>query len=242
MPAKKHFHIGCSGYYYPAWKNNFYPEGLPSKEWLTYYSSVFNTVEINATFYRSPKANDLKRYASVTPKNFTFSAKMHKFLTHNKKLLNCKNEILAYQDLITEGLGEKLACFLFQMPPAFHYTDENLERLLNNIPNSVNNVVELRHLSWWNEEVVKAFKKSKLTFCNVDFPGMKTYVVETSPLFYFRFHGNPVLFTSKYDLKVLKKYSRQFPENARKNFIYFNNTAGAAGYTNALQLKDIVNA
>ncbi|MGZ4079190.1 MAG: DUF72 domain-containing protein, partial [Bacteroidia bacterium] len=62
------YYIGCSGYYYPYWKNKFYPEGLQPKNWLNYYSTVFNTVELNGTFYRTPKLSDLKKYAEVTPR------------------------------------------------------------------------------------------------------------------------------------------------------------------------------
>ena len=70
----KSYHIGCSGYYYPYWKNKFYSKGLQPKKWLEYYSSVFNTVELNGTFYRIPKLTDLQKYESITPPDFKFSA------------------------------------------------------------------------------------------------------------------------------------------------------------------------
>jgi len=240
MAIKKIYRIGCSGYYYSVWKDIFYPKGTPAKDWLTFYSSVFNTVELNGTFYKVPQLSALKRYEKATPADFKFSLKMNKFITHNKKLLNCKDEIAKFQDLTYNGLGDKLACTLFQMPPSFHYTDENLERVLANIPHSPYNVVEFRHISWWNEDVEKALKKAKITFCNVDFPGLKSYVVETSPVFYFRFHGNPVLFSSQYDISVLKKYAKEFPVKAKDHYVYFNNTGINSGLNNAMQLKEIL--
>ena len=145
MPKK--YHIGCSGYYYPYWKNKFYPEGLQPKNWLEYYSSVFNTVELNGTFYRMPKLSDLKKYARVTPGNFKFSVKMSRYITHIIKLKESKQPIADFQKLVVEGLENKLNCFLFQLPPSFHYNEENLERIITNIPHKPENVVELRHIS-----------------------------------------------------------------------------------------------
>jgi uncharacterized protein YecE (DUF72 family) len=242
MGNKKVYRIGCSGYYYSVWKNIFYPQGLPAKDWLSYYSSVFNTVELNGTFYKVPRLSTLKKYADSTPDDFKFSVKMNKFITHNKKLKDSAGEIKKFQDLIYDGLGDKLSCLLFQMPPSFHYNDENLERVLEMVPNTPHNVVELRHVSWWNKEVEKAFKKAKITFCNVDFPGLKSFIIDTSPVFYFRFHGNPILFSSQYDVKVLKKYAGEFPQKNKEHYVYFNNTGINSGLTNAMQLKEIIHA
>src|SRR6478736_995397 len=88
-----HFHIGCSGYYYSYWKNRFYPQGIPSKNWLEYYSTIFNTVELNGTFYRTPKLSDLQKYASRTPDDFSFSVKMSRYITHMLKLNDCRQQV-----------------------------------------------------------------------------------------------------------------------------------------------------
>jgi uncharacterized protein YecE (DUF72 family) len=91
--------IGCSGFYYAAWKNNFYPPGTPSRKWLEYYSTVFNTLELNGTFYRQPKIADLRRYTLITPPAFRFSVKMSRFITHVKRLADTES-IRMFQDLI----------------------------------------------------------------------------------------------------------------------------------------------
>ncbi|MBA2613927.1 MAG: DUF72 domain-containing protein [Bacteroidetes bacterium] len=236
----KTFHIGCSGYYYPNWKNKFYPAGTAPKNWLEYYSTVFNTVELNGTFYRTPKLSDLKKYAAVTPKDFTFSVKMNKYITHTIKMKDSGEDILKLQGLIMEGLQNKLSCFLFQLPPSFHYSDENLERIINNIPPHAQNVIEFRHISWWNDDVVKAFKKAKLTFCNIDHPAIKSFFIRTTPYFYLRLHGNPELFKSSYAKSELENFSDKFPATAKFYSVYFNNTYYEAGYTNALQLMNII--
>src|SRR3954463_9125335 len=97
---EQQFRIGTSGYYYPSWKNNFYPQGLQPKNWLEYYSSVFNTVELNGTFYRSPKLADLQKYTRVTQDDFRFSVKMSKLFTHIARLKDMKQSIADYQALM----------------------------------------------------------------------------------------------------------------------------------------------
>jgi uncharacterized protein YecE (DUF72 family) len=182
----------------------------------------------------------LKRYAEMTPKDFKFSVKMSKYITHNLKLKESKKDILAFQDLLQEGLQNKLQHYLFQLPPSYNYTEENLEKIITNIPHRSENVVELRHVSWWNKDVEKTFKKAKLTFCNVDFPGLKTYFIHTSDHFYLRLHGNPELFKSSYTNKELKKFKKEFPEKCKTRSIYFNNTYHEAAYENAQTLMKLI--
>lgn len=237
---KRAYRIGCSGYYYPAWKNKFYPQGTPSRDWLRYYSSVFNTVELNGTFYRTPKITDLVKYRNATSEGFSFSVKVSRYITHILKLKNSAQSIQDFTALIQEGLEDKLSCFLFQMPPSFHYSEENLERIIESVPHDPYYVIELRHASWWNDAVEKAFKEAKLTFCNVDFPGLASSFMHTSSVFYLRLHGNPELFKSSYTTGELQKFYEQFPANAKAKHIYFNNTYYEAGYTNAQQLMEIV--
>jgi uncharacterized protein YecE (DUF72 family) len=237
---KQHYYIGCSGYYYSYWKNRFYPKGVAPKDWLSYYASVFNTVELNGTFYKTPKLFALKRYAAATPKDFKFSVKMSKYITHFSRLKDCKKDILDFQELIREGLGNKLQHYLFQLPPSYHYTEENLSKIISNISHKPENVIELRHESWWVPQVEKAFKKAKLTFCNVDFPGLKTYFIHTTDHFYLRLHGNPELFKSSYNEKVLKAFKKQFPAKCKTQSIYFNNTYYEAGYENAQTLLQLI--
>jgi uncharacterized protein YecE (DUF72 family) len=236
---KDKYSIGCSGYYYPSWKNKFYPAGTPPKNWLQYYSTVFNTVELNGTFYRTPKLSDLQKYAAVTAENFTFSVKMSRYITHVQKLAGSKEPVSAFQSLINEGLGKKLAHFLFQMPPSFHYSEENMEHIISVIPHKPQNVIEFRHSSWWNEDVRKALTKAKITFCNVDFPGLASKFMHTTDHFYLRLHGNPDLFKSSYSDNELKGFCKQFPAESKVYTIYFNNTFYEAGYTNAMQLQNI---
>ncbi|HTN19110.1 MAG TPA: DUF72 domain-containing protein [Pelobium sp.] len=231
-------HIGCSGYYYPYWKNRFYPTGLQPKDWLAYYNTIFNTVELNGTFYRIPKLSDLKKYASNTTDDFLFSVKMNRHITHMLKLKGCKNEVKDFTDLIQDGLGNKLACILFQMPPSFHFNEENLQRVIETVPHHSSSIVEFRHISWWNNEVKEALTQAKITFCNVDFPGLESYFLNTSDVFYLRLHGSPELFKSSYSTEQLERLALELRQH-KKRFVYFNNTYYEAGYRNAQELKEL---
>lgn len=237
MEKRSNIFIGCSGYYYPQWKGNFYPQGLPPAKWLAHYSAVFNTVELNGTFYRIPKLQDLKRQYSNTPEGFTFSVKMNRYITHTLKLSHASEQIGEFQSLVEEGFQEKLHKFLFQMPPSFQYSEKNLELICSAIPGNAQNVVELRHPSWWNDTAEYAFTKKGITFCNVDYPGLKTYFIHSSKDFYLRLHGSPDLFKSSYTDSQLDNYLNKFP-NANSITVYFNNTFYDAAYKNALYLKN----
>jgi uncharacterized protein YecE (DUF72 family) len=236
---KTNYLVGCSGYYYPTWKNKFYPHGLQAKNWLAYYSSVFNSVELNGTFYRIPKLTDLQKYAKVTPAHFKFSVKMSKYITHIIKLKNTKQDIFDFQNLMHEGLSDKCGYFLFQLPPSFQYNEENLERIIENIPHHPHNIIEFRHISWWNEHVRKTLTSAGLTLCNIDYPGLKTEFLITSPIFYLRLHGNPGLFKSSYSEEALKNFYHHFPKDNNCCATYFNNTCYEAAYTNAQQFMEI---
>jgi uncharacterized protein YecE (DUF72 family) len=231
--------VGCSGFYYPNWKNKFYPRGVPQKEWLSYYSSVFQTVELNGTFYKLPKPSDLKRYFQITPNDFTFSVKVSRFITHVKRL-TIRQSIDDFQNRVRENLENKLQYFLFQFPSNFRNSEENLDRVLSNVPNSPQSVVEFRHRSWWNAHVKESLTRSNITFANVDYPGLDTYVINTSPAFYLRLHGNPVLFSSNYDASTLEKFQEQIPHDAVDANVYFNNTKEEAGFKNAAQFVTMV--
>lgn len=232
------YRIGCSGYYYPQWKEKLYPKGLAPKNWLAHYSSIFNTVELNGTFYRQPKITDLKKYASVTPDDFTFSVKMSRYISHVQRLKE-RETIATFQSLILEGLGHKLQHFLFQMPPSFHYNEENLENIIKSVPHAPQNVIEFRHISWWNDHVKEELNKANITFCNVDFPKLETHFINTTDFFYLRLHGNPELFKTPYTKLQLSKFYKGIPKSDKVCTVYFNNTITEAGFENALLLKEI---
>lgn len=232
-------YIGTSGYSYPSWKNDFYPGDVPASRQLEYYSSVFNSVELNYTFYRFPTANALEKAAKKVPDDFRFSVKMHRIVTHTLRMKEAKYKIEEFNDIVAKGLGEKLACTLFQLPPSYSFSEERLEDILKNVPHHPHNVIELRHVSWWNEKVFAAFKENHLTFCSVSFPNLPEDNINSGKVFYKRMHGVPKLFESAYSNQQLALLANDI-QAAAAVYIYFNNTTFDAAYNNARMLKQLL--
>lgn len=235
----KTIYIGCSGYSYPSWKGDFYPADVPASRQLEYYSSVFNTVELNYTFYRFPTAKALEKAAKKVPDDFRFSVKMNRIVTHTLRMKDASDKIAEFNDIIVNSLGEKLACTLFQLPPSYSFSEERLEDVLKNIPPHPHNVVEFRHISWWDKKVIAALKKNHLTFCSVSFPKLPEENVHSGKVFYKRMHGVPDLFQSSYSQEQLAALANDIPV-ATEAFIYFNNTTFDAAYNNAKTLKKLL--
>src|SRR5690242_7956292 len=120
--------IGTSGFNYRDWKGRFYPENLPQTKWLEYYSSHYNTVEINATFYGSFSQKTFQKWASQVPDGFCFTIKGSRFITHIKRLKSVEETINRFFDQ-TEGLASKLSCILWQFPNSFRYGEDESDRL-----------------------------------------------------------------------------------------------------------------
>ncbi|RKS98032.1 DUF72 domain-containing protein [Chryseobacterium defluvii] len=239
---KGSLYIGCSGFYNNDWKGFFYPEDVKSKDYLTLYSRKFNTVEINSTFYRKPTAKTLLKWVDETPEDFKFFIKIPKTISHEKRLENCKEEISAFCHHIGEYLTEKLAGFLYQFPPSFKSSPENIELILHNLDFAFLNVIEFRHESWWKEDIFNLFKAKSIVFSGVSFPGnLPEDVMVTHPeILYYRLHGKPVLYKSEYPEEFLNNLAEKIKNLQKKSFIFFNNTWGHAAIQNSLYLKKIL--
>ena len=237
------FHIGCSGFAQGYWKGVFYPEDLPSKDYLSYYSQHLKTVEINSTFYRRPTSKTLEKWHDSTTEDFRFFIKIPKTITHHKRLLETKEDTDSFCLHISEGLKEKLAGFLFQFPASFKCSAENLERVLSTINKDFVNVVEFRHDSWWTDDVLKTLKNNNIVFSGVSYPkGVPDEVmINNDKLLYYRLHGIPVLFKSEYSETELKSLAKKLKKFKGSVFVFFNNTWGTAGIKNALALQELLN-
>ena len=233
-------YIGCSGFHYKEWKNVFYPEGLAQSKWFAFYCEHFNTLELNVTFYKFPTITSLQKWYGSSPDHFKFSVKAPRLITHYKRFSDCISLLGDFYGSIIEGLQEKLGCVLFQLPPQIKYSEEILERLINNLDFSFDNVIEFRDASWWNANVFLRFKQKDITFSGASFPKLPDDVINTAPNLYYRFHGVPVLYKSEYAEKFLgqkiKEIKKIKPETA---WVYFNNTWGTGAIVNAkyLQIK-----
>jgi uncharacterized protein YecE (DUF72 family) len=148
-------HIGCSGWYYWHWKSCFYTETLPRSNWFNHYISRFKTW-IRQTGRRK----------------LSYMVKVSELITHIKRFEGTQ-ELVKDFGYIADLLGQKMGCFLFQLPPSFHYTPERMNNIISQLDPSRRNVVEFRHRSWWNEEVYDAFRKSGIIFCSCSGPKLR---------------------------------------------------------------------
>jgi uncharacterized protein YecE (DUF72 family) len=240
---KTKWHIGCSGFSYKEWKEEFYPKGLAQSKWFAYYTEHFNTLELNVTFYRFPTLKSLEGWYTKAPEGFSFSAKVPRDITHYKMFVETETMMADFYGALREGLKEKLSCVLFQLPPSFSYNEEKLERILDHIDPAFLNVIEFRHQSWWREDVKQILAKKSISFCGVSFPKISfDDAVVNTPLTYYRFHGVPVLFHSEYQPAFIQKIHQQIANNekAQEAFIYFNNTASLAALHNAKYFQQLV--
>jgi len=230
------WHIGCSGFSYKEWKEEFYPKNLAQSKWFNYYTQHFDTLELNVTFYRFPTVNSLKGWYNKAPDGFSFSAKVPRSITHFRKLENTERMLNDFYGLLKDGLKEKLGCVLFQLPPTLPYSKDKLEQMIAQFDPSFNNIVEFRHESWWKKNVQASLKKHNIGFCGVSFPKISfdDAVINTSTC-YYRFHGVPKLFYSEYKKAFIKNIFTQIVQNKKVKtaFIYFNNTASLAALHNA---------
>ncbi len=240
--------IGTSGYNYPHWWNGvFYPSDLPQKKWLEYYAQFFNTVELNVSFYRLPKKETFEGWYQRTPKGFRFSVKGSRFITHIKRLKDCREPLSLLMDH-TSPLKEKLGVILWQLPPRFEFQRERLEQfcvLLSTLPHSKSHghAFEFRDESWFCKEAFRILEEFQFAFCIAHGSGLPFIEKITSHTIYLRFHGGEVLYGSNYSDKELKAWSekiRDWERKGRNLFVYFNNDAFGFAIKNALTLKKMV--
>jgi len=239
--AKTKWYIGCSGFHYSDWKGIFYPENLPKSKWFEYYCEHFNTLELNVTFYRFPREETLKIWYDKSPTKFRFSVKAPRLITHFKKFNDSTRLLSDFYNAIDKGLKDKLGCALFQLPKQMIKSDEKLKQIIKCMDPGFNNVIEFRDTSWWCEEVYKELKNNSISFCGISHPHLPNDVIKNSSIFYYRFHGCPVLYKSKYSQYILSKLKNTITgfKGDKKAFIYFNNTMGAAGAVNAKELRTL---
>lgn len=147
-------HVGCSGWNYRDWRGPVYPVGVPSRRWLEVYAERFDTVEVNATFYRLQRRDTFARWAAQVPESFVFAVKGSRYLTHMKRLVDIDQGLQRFFDPL-QPLREagRLGPVLWQMPPNFHRDEERLAGLLERLPEG-RHAVEFRHASWFTDPVL----------------------------------------------------------------------------------------
>jgi uncharacterized protein YecE (DUF72 family) len=235
-------HVGCSGWVDRHWKGLFYPEGLPQKRWFDHYAAQFDTVEINASFYRLPLASTFDGWREKAPPGFRYAVKVNRFITHMKKLIDCEQPLAEFAAL-ARRLGDTLGPLLYQLPPQLKRDLDRLERFLELIPKDLSNVFEFRDKSWYEPETYALLDRYGASFCVHDMPGSASERVTVGPIAYVRFHGDEGKYWGRYSDEGLLSWTDWIVDQSRLGrtvWCYFNNDVHGHAIHDALTLKGMV--
>lgn len=239
--------LGTSGWSYREWIGPFYRQG--EKSMMKAYTKVFNTAEINSTFYAYPSKGTVMGWTRYSPQDHIFCAKLPKLITHDKKLnldQGVDIDLQSFCDLIRPlSLNGKLGCLLIQLPPKYSFNLKHLESFFEILPKEIRFAVEFRNLSWIDKETWPLLEKYRVAYCNVDEPLLPSEVHVTTDFAYFRWHGhgkNP-WFDYRYGIDELEPWIPKLKETSlkvKKVFGYFNNHYHGYAVENCLQVLEML--
>lgn len=162
--------VGCSGWNYAHWRERVYPKGLPPKRWLEHYATLFDTVEVNATFYRLPLRSSVARWVEQTPPDFLFAVKASRYLSHLKRLTDLGAGLERFYERIEPLVDSpKLGPVLWQLPANFHRNDDRLAGALAVLPPG-RHCFEFRHPSWFADDVYALLREHEAALVIGDTP------------------------------------------------------------------------
>ena len=238
-------YIGTSGFSYDDWMGVFYPEDLLRAKWLGYYSKNFSTVELNVTFYRLPKPKTFGKWRKETPKDFRFSLKGSRFITHIKRLLDPEEPVGRFMES-AEPLRDKIAVTLWQLPPGFKADPERLKEFLSVLrPYGFRHAFEFRNETWLAKDVISNLQAEGAALCSADWPPFLDDIPVTADFVYIRRHGQGGSYATSYSDEELRRDARRirkYLKGGKDVFIYFNNDAAGYAAQNALTLKKMLKA
>jgi uncharacterized protein YecE (DUF72 family) len=237
---KQKIFIGTSGWNYKHWKENFYPKDTPQKDWLKFYAEKLDTVEINNSFYHLPKEKTFESWKEIVGKNFVYSVKASRYITHMKKLHECRDSVKTFLDR-AKILDNKLGPILFQLPPYLQFDYDKLNDFLNTLPKKYKYTIEFRHKSWWKDETYELLKKKNIAFCIYELGKKVSPEDVTADFAYIRFHGPSGKYKGNYHSQTFKKWVKKFKSwEAKEIYCYFDNDEKGYAAKNALRLKEIL--
>ena len=183
-------YAGCSGYSFKEWVGAFYPPKTKAADFLAYYATQLNSVEINHTFRRFPRAATCEKWAAMTPETFKLSFKMYQSVTHRYRLKNVGQMV---EDFLGElaPLGPRLGVVLFQLPPFFKKDLDRLAGFVEALPEGFRFAVEFRHESWDDAEVLECLRARGVALCAAEVEIDDSAIVRTAPFVYVRLRKAP---------------------------------------------------
>ncbi|WP_201449306.1 DUF72 domain-containing protein [Nitrososphaera sp. AFS] len=185
------YYVGCSGWSYTSWEGPFYSQNTENFRWLNYYSHVFDYVEIDSSFYKTPNKQMVMNWAKKTPNNFKFTAKFPKAITHDKRLKDVDDELERFFDAM-EPLENKTLALLIQLPPyiQIHTGLERLRELVHKLDTRFRYAIEVRHPSWFQDLSYSFFANNDICLVWSQLAELQTPPVVTTDFLYLRFIGD----------------------------------------------------
>ncbi|HUC83373.1 MAG TPA: DUF72 domain-containing protein [Flavisolibacter sp.] len=234
MNARPSFYSGTSNLVLPV-KQAAYPPEFKGASRLTYYASLYTSVEINASFYKVPKRATVEKWRDSVPPHFRFTFKVPKAVTHAKGLQFNAEELEIFAEAVA-GAGDKKGCLLVQLPPSVkQHQQEELEGILESLGSDAKGwkiAVEFRDNSWYNSSVYRLLKSFGAGMVEQDLPRSATPKVTIAEDFsYLRFHGPEGTYRGSYDDAFLSAQAKRIAtwlNEGREVYVYFNNTLGNA--------------
>jgi uncharacterized protein YecE (DUF72 family) len=235
MKAPPSFYSGTSGLVIPL-KQSEYPPEFKGASRLTYYASVFTSLEINSSFYQVPKRATVEKWRDSVPDNFRFTFKVPKTVTHAKGLQFSVQDIELFAESVTAVSQSKRGCLLVQLPPKVSRdSEEELEGLLECLSGDAPGwkiAVEFRHTSWYHKELYRMLQRYGAGMVEQDLPASPTPQVEVAEDFvYLRFHGPGGRYRGSYNDTFLGGHAKRIKrwlKESKEVYVYFNNTMGDA--------------
>jgi uncharacterized protein YecE (DUF72 family) len=237
-------YIGLSGWSYDDWKNKFYA-GVARKNWLTHYAGLFNSVEINATFYGRQRDSTLEKWYAAVPDSFRFAVKAHRYVTHVKRL-SVDAESIVKARAQCAPLVDKASAMLWQFPANFAKNIDRLARfasLLDEGFPDLPHCMEFRHTSWFDDEVRELLKEHGLSHVISDAADWPLWDAVTANPAYVRLHGHDETYRSAYTSAQLAEYADKvhgWLDSGLDVHVYFDNTEFGKAPDDALRFKKML--
>jgi uncharacterized protein YecE (DUF72 family) len=242
-PGERPVHIGCSGWNYRDWRERVYPKGVPARRWLAHYATLFDTVEVNSTFYRLAKPAAVANWLAETPPGFVFSVKASRYLTHVKRLADIEQGIQRFYDAI-EPLVEspKLGPVLWQFPANFHRDEDRLADALAILPPG-RHCFEFRHESWFTADVLEILRAYGAALAYGDHPERPFVPLElTADWTFLRFHYGRRGRRGNYSETELAEWADRLRDlrSQAEVYAYFNNDWEGFAVRNGRRLRALL--
>ncbi len=238
-------YLGTQGWSYKDWLGTFYPEGLSPSKFLEWYSSVFDAVEIDSTFYGTPSRSRVRAWAEITPPDFRFTAKVPRTITHDNHLIDSGQDMEEFLSIMT-AMEEKLGAILIQLPPDYTADEfDGFQSFVSNLPDTIRFAVEFRHRSWLQPDTFALLREKGMASAMIDLPYMPRHDEVCADFLYVRWLGDRKQIQRMHEVQIDRtadldawsmRLDRHF-QTARAMFGFVNNHYSGHSPSDVRQLR-----